>query len=845
MVKLGQARGNRSAPISLRLKLLFALWAIALIPIILLTTISNRNTRQTLTNAANQALFAVASQTTASLDSFIIANLNTVKTEAQLREFAQFLKVPPDSRSTDPQSDTTQALLELLSQRNQFITSYALLDDQGVVVLDTVTADIGSDNSDHFYFTQFKELADRANPTAWVTPVLFSDSTGGAALYFASPIMAEGETIGLLRVQYDAMVLQSILAEKNDLAGVGSFGVLFDEYHIHLAHGIEPDVNFIPITRLDEGLINELQLKERLPDWPTDQLQFMQLEQLDEHLSNPDTQRFFEAEDVATGNRVNQVALAKMETMPWLIAFFQPQDIFLSPVENQSQQATVLALIVGLTAVILSSVVVRFLTKPIVQLIETAKRVADGDLHAHAQVFSKNEIGVLATTFNVMTSQLRELINTLEQRVQKRTAELETANALLEADIIRREQVEADLKQAKEQAESATQAKSEFLANMSHEIRTPMNAIIGMTGILIDTPLTQEQQESIEIIRNSGDNLLYIINDILDFSKIESGLLDLEERPFKVTDCLAGVIDLLKPQAAEKGLTLCYEIQPPLPAIILGDFTRLRQVLINLVGNAIKFTQNGKVVLKASNQSNKNGCTQLYFSIEDSGIGIPPENKERLFQSFSQVDNSMTRKFGGTGLGLAICKKLVEMMGGQIWFESTIGSGSTFYFTLPYQLVENHAESTTALTASQSDNNFAVEMGSTYPLRILLTEDNRINQKVATRILNRLGYQLDIAVNGLEAVEALRRQPYDLILMDIQMPEMDGIQATQAIIAEWGAERPYIVAMTANALKGDKERYLSAGLDDYVSKPIKVEALKEALMRSFHHANATVPAPSA
>ncbi|MBT5459015.1 MAG: response regulator [Rhodospirillaceae bacterium] len=422
-----------------------------------------------------------------------------------------------------------------------------------------------------------------------------------------------------------------------------------------------------------------------------------------------------------------------------------------------------------------------------------------------------------------------DVLSSLSRRPSRELDELDRAVDTLREFIRTRDKVQKQLRESHELAEKASETKSNFLATMSHEIRTPMNGVIGMAGLLQNTDLSPQQRDYADKIVLSGDALMTLLNDILDLSKIEANAIDLENDTFDLRNVLDGVVTLMESRATDKGLTFDLEFDPELPPCFVGDSTRIRQILFNLIGNAIKFTQSGGVRVRAFSAAVRGDEHEIRFEIEDTGIGIPTEAHKTIFEKFTQADTSTTRVFGGTGLGLAICKKLAELMGGAVGVHSVPGEGSTFWFTVtcPEGETADIPEAPSAPPLSDRVIQEDGEMAS-----ILLAEDNTINQEIIVTILQAVGYRVEVAADGVQALEALRDGTFDLVLMDAHMPNMGGIEATQEIRGMAGDVSGIpIIALTADAMVGAREKFLAAGMNDYVSKPVEPRQLVMAIER--------------
>lgn len=803
---------KRSLFRSIRTKLIVSFLVVALIPLLLLAFINKQTTEKALTDNAKQSLSAAAIETANRIDGFIDGNLNAVRVEAILPGLAAYLNLPSKQREGSPEERLATETLIRLSRKDMLnILSYALLDLKGRNVLDTNTPDVGRDESGQDYFrkplqTQLSFASNiKRSPTI---PDLVT-------LFFSSPVRnARGKILGILRVTYNATVVQQLVARQTERAGAKSFAILLDEHYIHLAHSTSPKLLFKSIVPLSPNLVTQLQREGRLLKSPTKELA-TNLSDLKQALDNKQSSLI--ARLPVTDNQANLIAIARLQYKTWSVVFAQPLAVALAPVEKQIHDTLILFALIAGVVTIIAFTIGQLLTKPLIYLTQIVSQFTAGDLDIRVKIRSKDEIGQLAGSFNNMAEQLKESFATLEKQNE-------------------------DLKRL-------DQLKNEFLANTSHELRTPLNGIIGIAESLIDGvtgELPQTTQKNIQLIISSGRRLANLVNDILDFSKLRHKNLELQLKPVDLHAITNLVLTLSQPLAKNKSLQLINAIPEDLPPAE-ADENRLQQILYNLVGNAIKFTAAGRVEVSAelvrSHRSSAMGSEQLLMNndqlaitISDTGIGIGEDKFERIFESFEQVEGSTAREYGGTGLGLAVTKQLVELHGGKISVKSQLEKGSQFTFTLPVSLgkIENKlpvdAIKPLVITAlaeiSIATNSLQLTTKNKQHIKVLIVDDDPINLQVLINNLSLESYAVTQASNGEEALAIIEQglKP-DIIFLDVMMPKMTGYQVTQKLRESFTSTELPIILLTARTQVQDIVTGLNLGANDYLCKPVAKDEL--------------------
>lgn len=846
---------------TLRNKLIVSFWVVALIPLILLTSINKYTTQKTLTNNANLALFAVASQTAISIDTFITNNLDIVRVEAVLPGLAKYLSLPPKARSNSPEKKIAGDTLRSLNRRDTVnIFSYALLDLQGRNILDTYTPDIGKDESQRDYFTQPLKTG-----LPYVSAMLLSPTVPGLVnVYFSSVVRdATGKAVGVLRLSYNATVVQKLITQQTGLAGQNSFAILLDENYIRLAHGTKPELNFKSVVPLPNTLVKQLQTEGRLPklsiaEISTNLPSFKQgLDNATRSLSVAGKRQntpYFTTQMVGTGKELHSAAVTSLKTRPWFVVFFQPQTAFLAPIEAQTRVALYLAIVIAGIVTVAAAILAQILAKPLIHLTQKVSQFTAGNLDVRVKIKTRDEIGNLADSFNSMIL-----------RIKNYTESLEAKN---------------------DEFSQMDKLKDEFLANTSHELRTPLNGIIGITESMIDGAtgqLTQQQIANLLMVASSGRRLSNLVNDLLDFSKLKHKNIALQIQPVGMREIADVVLTISAPLLGKKSLRLINNIPPEIPNVD-ADENRVQQILYNLVGNAIKFTESGTVEVSAVvvNSFLMQGETAishptfeppllrgvrwveneqrgvLAITVTDSGIGIAADKLDRIFESFEQADGSISRTYGGTGLGLAVTKQLVELHGGEIIVQSILGKGSSFTFTLPLskslETTDRTSQTSHYLKADYGKTNTTppnLELFSKFidlqmtltqiqtPLanpeslapqkrnfKVLIVDDELINLQVLSNLLALENYSYIAAQNGLEAIELIENgcNP-DLILLDVMMPKMTGYEVCRKIREKFPATELPIVLLTAKNQVSDLVEGFAAGANDYLTKPFSKNEL--------------------
>jgi signal transduction histidine kinase/FixJ family two-component response regulator len=821
---------QRARVVTLRVKLIVTLLAVALTPLLILTLLNKRTTEAALRANANRELFGLASQTRINIDTFMDTNLDAVRVEAVVPVLARFLRSSPEDRRGATENEAMAVLNGLIRKDSVSIVSYALLDHRGMDVLDTKAANIGKSEAESDHFRQAMKTG-----LPHVSRVVFSGAE--PLLSFSSPVRDPNrqETVGVLRLSYDVAVLQQIVKDRADAVESKPVAILLDEHHIRLAHSQSQHSLFKSLVPLEPSLFERLRGERRLPDRPVAELS-TDLRAFDEGLrafdqeKDPDTteRRFLETRLDGAGEDLDMVAFARLERVPWTVAFIQPERVFFAPIEQQTRNALILALLIAGVVTVVAVLMGQILTRPIIRLARAASELAGGKLDTAVEVRSRDEMGILAESFNQMALRLRESF-----------AILEKANEDLEDRVAERT---AELNDAKVTADAANKAKGDFLANMSHELRTPLNGVLGYAQILRRSKrLDEADLRGIDVIYHCGSHLLTLINDVLDLSKIEAQTMELHPNDFYFPSFLRSTVEICRVRAEQKGVVFFYKPARGLPGGVRADEKRLRQVLLNLMGNAVKFTEQGSVTLTvtvledgaqeprgASSEAAAEGAPPgqrrtVRFEVEDTGPGIGSDQLGQIFLPFKQA-GEVKRRAEGTGLGLAISQRIARMMGSEIQVRSELGKGSVFW--LDVELTDSLKWMQGGLAAQPVVAGYAGKRR-----KIMVVDDIWENRAVLVGMLQAIGFEVVETTNGQEGLEQAAAAGPDLVITDLVMPVLDGFGLMQGLRRMPELQGLPILASSASAFSADRQKSLDAGADDFIAKPVQMDELLQKMQR--------------